>query len=135
MNHRVRNIGQAQVIELLEQKLAAHNASALKALVRQSLDKACRRIILNIEAVADIDSFGLMALLACHKMAAPDAKIIICGANKNVSNGFSITRLNRMLHVCRDIESALEKVSREDATVRRSLVSQLGSMFARPAEA
>lgn len=68
--------------------------------VRAALEGGARHVIMNLEDVPDIDSFGV-ALLASSHMSAVNrgGRLMICHLSRKLQHLFAITRLDTVFEI------------------------------------
>ncbi len=89
------------------EQLEAANSHQLKRTVRDAFLKGNCKILIDLSLVNEIDSFGIVTLLSCHKLVQPEGKIVFSGLQKQIMNGISLTRLRQVLNIAPDKSKAL----------------------------
>jgi len=94
------------VVKVLEARIVADIAPQFKARLIEYVNKGNRKIILDLSAVAFIDSSGLGALIGSLKAMGNDGELALCGATDAVVNMFKLTRMNKVFRLFANQEEA-----------------------------
>ncbi len=104
MNFTLEKLNNYQLFSINEERLDAHNSSALKDAILHVIEQGETQIIVQLEKVRFIDSSGLGALLSGHKNAAAKAgKLVLVSIQPQVLSMFELTRLNRVFEIYADL--------------------------------
>ncbi|MFP4379878.1 MAG: STAS domain-containing protein [Candidatus Sumerlaeia bacterium] len=96
------------IITIMADSLEAMNSKTFKDQIAPHL-AANRNLILNFGPVSFIDSSGCGALLSClRQLNARDGDLKICNASRPVKTVFELVRLNRVIEIYPDCESAVQ---------------------------
>lgn len=87
------------ILTPMEKQLDAAAAPRFKSAVTGWIDQGHRRILLDLEKVAFIDSSGLGAILSLLKAVGDDGDILLCRIQPAVEPLFKLTRMNRVFHI------------------------------------
>jgi anti-sigma B factor antagonist len=72
----------------------------LRPAVRAAIERGARHIILNLEDVTDIDSYGVATLASSHMSAVSrGARLMISNLSRKLQHLFAITRLNTVFEI------------------------------------
>lgn len=83
--------------------------TTLHNLVKSQLDRGRRNVLLNLEGVEFIDSFGVGEILASYISTQNlGGKLKLCRISKKLLLIFQITMLTKVLDIQEDCERALE---------------------------
>jgi anti-sigma B factor antagonist len=73
---------------------------SLRAAVRAAVEGGARHIILNLQDVSDIDSFGVAVLASTHMSAVSrGGRLMISNLSRKLQHLFAITRLNTVFEI------------------------------------
>lgn len=92
------------VIEVDVDRLDAAAAPALKTRLQKRMEGSTRKILLNLERVAFMDSTGLGVLVSLVKMLGRDGAIAVTGVQPPVRRLFELTRLDTVFRMTNGIE-------------------------------
>jgi len=83
--------------------------TTLHSLVEAQLDRGRRKVLINLEGVSFIDSFGVGQILASYTSTQNlGGKFKICGISKRLLLIFQITMLHKVLEIHEDCQHALD---------------------------
>lgn len=99
--------GDALVAKLLESRLDASSAPALKKRISALIRDGHHRIALDISGVEFIDSSGLSALVSGLRQLQGDGDLVLIGLRSTVLSMFKLTRLDRVFRIFPDQTQAL----------------------------
>lgn len=100
------------VVTLAEERLDAHNSGELKDRFLRLLEEGRRQLVVDLSALAFIDSSGLGALLSGYKNATQrGGTLVLCGPQPRVRAMFELTRLNRVFDIYPTVQEALASQS------------------------
>lgn len=103
-----RFFDEATVVLVVEGRLNAQTADALKKRVKQLIAKHYIHLVLDLTEVSFIDSSGLSAIVAGLKATHEKAgSIKLVGLNSRTKQVFELTRLTKVFEFYPDVESAL----------------------------
>lgn len=111
MQAEITKQGNVVVVRLLDARLNAEAATALREKLVEAVRAGERTIIINIASVEFIDSSGLGALVAVKKAMAEDGVLTITGTQEPVMTLFRLTRMHRLFKMSRSEEEALRELS------------------------
>jgi len=100
-------IGDAQVTKVIESRLDASSAPALKKKIGALIASGHRRIALDLTEVEFIDSNGLSALVSALRQLQSDGDLVLIGPRATVLSMFKLTRLDRVFRIFPDQAQAL----------------------------
>lgn len=104
MNFTLETHNHYQLFSIDEERLDAHNSSALKDAILHVIEQGETQIIVQLDKVRFIDSSGLGALLSGYKnAAAKSGKLILVSVQPQVLSMFELTRLNRVFEIYTDL--------------------------------
>ena len=107
MNLHLENINNFSVLNILDERIDAHNSGELKTYLLQMIDAGEKNLIVQLQHVRFIDSSGLGALLSGNKhMLAKSGKLFLTNIQPQVLSMFELTRLNRVFDIYADINEA-----------------------------
>ena len=99
--------GDALVALVLESRLDASSAPALKNRITALVRRGHRRIALDLSEVEFIDSSGLSALVSVLRQLQGEGELVLVGLRSTVLSMFKLTRLDRVFRVFPDQPQAL----------------------------
>lgn len=116
MTIETRVEGPATVMELHGAMTSNDGDPLLRPAVRAAIERGARHIILNLEGVTDIDSYGVAILASSHMSAVSrGGRLMISNLTRKLQHLFAITRLNTVFEIyateadaiadCRDADS------------------------------
>ncbi len=97
------------VVHLAEPRLDAAIAIRFKERMREIADQPGTRVLIEMSKVEFLDSSGLGAVVAVMKSLAPDRQLELCALTPNVEKVFRLTRMDSVLSLHPDLETALGK--------------------------
>jgi anti-sigma B factor antagonist len=106
MRYEERKIGDLFVAKVMESRIAADLAPALKADLIEFVKRGHRTFVLDLSEVTFIDSSGLGALIASLKVIGDGGELALCGARENVASMFKLTRMNKVFRMFGNPEEA-----------------------------
>ena len=93
-------------IRIVDERVDAAAAPALKLDLERALDAAPRRVVLDLEGVKFMDSTGLGLLVSLLKRMGPEGTIAAAGAQPAVARLFELTRLDSIFRLAADLDGA-----------------------------
>jgi anti-sigma B factor antagonist len=97
----------ATVAEVLIPRLDASMASSFKNELLEIIKNGVTKLVLDLSAVAFIDSSGLGALVSILKAMNGKGSISIAGANSTVMGLFKLTSMDRVFSIHATVDAAL----------------------------
>src|SRR5262249_50416477 len=95
-----RVAGSATVMELHGALTSNEGDPALRPAVRAAVEGGARHVILNLQDVSDIDSFGAAVLASSHMSAVNrGGRLMISNLSRKLQHLFAITRLNTVFEI------------------------------------
>jgi len=108
MNANLEKINGYSVLNVLEERIDAHNSAGLKEMFLRLIEQGEVNIVVQLDTVRFIDSSGLGALLSGHKnVMAKSGRFILAGCKPQVLSMFELTRLNRIFEIYGDLTEAI----------------------------
>ena len=99
MTIETRPAGSATVLEL-HGSLTSNDDPGLRPAVRLAIEQGARAIVVNLEDVSDIDSFGVAVLASSHMSAVNrGARLMISNLTRKLRHIFAITRLDTVFEI------------------------------------
>ncbi|MEZ4701438.1 MAG: STAS domain-containing protein [Rhodothermales bacterium] len=108
MRTRERNVGNVLVIEILERRLDAKNAVAIKSLLLKKFDSNVFDIAIDMGSVNFIDSSGLGAFVTAMKLLGDRGSLVFYGVRPVVADVFRLTRMDRIFKMLPTEPEAIE---------------------------
>lgn len=111
MNFTVTTEHNFTVLTSNVEKLDASNASDLKSELVLLNKKGVNSMVINLSSTKYCDSSGLSAILVANRLCKDtNGKFILCGLQPNVSKMISISQLDKVLTIYKDLEEATSQV-------------------------
>jgi anti-sigma B factor antagonist len=89
----------ALVAKMLDSRLDASSAPALKKRITALIGSGHHRIALDLSEVEFIDSSGLSALVSALRQLQGDGDLVLIGPRSTVLSMFKLTRLDRVFRI------------------------------------
>ena len=89
----------AIIERVLESRLDASSAPALKKRISTLISSGHRRIALDLSAVEFIDSSGLSAIVSALRLIPGGGELVLIGLRSTVLSMFKLTRLDRVFRI------------------------------------
>ncbi|HEY1851283.1 MAG TPA: STAS domain-containing protein [Candidatus Binataceae bacterium] len=99
--------GDALVATVLESRLDASSAPALKKRMAALIKDGHHRLALDLSAVEFIDSSGLSAMVSALRQLQGDGDLVLIAPRNTVLSMFKLTRLDRVFRIFPDQTQAL----------------------------
>lgn len=96
------------LVNFLQLRLDAKLAVEFKNTMQELIEAGNFDIILNLEKVEFIDSSGLGAIVTCLKTIGRRGDIVICCLSDDVEQMFTLTRMNKVFKIFKDLDSAVK---------------------------
>ncbi|NOT86040.1 MAG: STAS domain-containing protein [Methylococcaceae bacterium] len=107
MNLNLEKINGFSVLNILDERIDAHNSGDLKTYLLQLIESGEKNLIIQLQQVRFIDSSGLGALLSGNKhIIAKSGKLALTNIQQQVLSMFELTRLNRVFDIYADLNEA-----------------------------
>lgn len=111
MNFTVTTEHNFTVLTSNVEKLDASNASDLKSELVLLNKKGVNSMVINLSSTKYCDSSGLSAILVANRLCKDtNGKFILCGLQPNVSKMISISQLDKVLTIYKNLEEATSQV-------------------------
>lgn len=110
MEINTRDVNDIAVFEIAgEIRRTDTPGATLHQLVKSSLDRGRRNILLNLKSVEFVDSFGVGEILASYISTQNlGGKLKLSGISKKLYLVFQVTMLTRVLDICETEDAALK---------------------------
>ncbi len=108
MRFRERKVGEILVVEILERRLDAKNAVAIKSVFLKKFDAGVFHIAIDMGSVNFIDSSGLGAFVTSMKLLGDRGTMVFFGVRPAVVDVFRLTRMDRIFKMHHSEPEALE---------------------------
>ena len=100
------------IVDVADDRLGYPKTVVLKSHVLHLLEEGHRHIVLNLEKLDMLDSFGLAVLISLLKMCRERAgSLALCGLNDSVNRLIEITRMERVLAIYPSEGQAIQHLS------------------------
>ena len=100
MTIETRVAGPATVLALHGAFSTTDGDPGVRPAVRAALEGGARQIVLNLEDVSDIDSFGVAVLASSHMSAVNrGGRLLLCNLSRKLQHLFAITRLDTVFEI------------------------------------
>jgi len=81
----------------------------LRAHLRDALDAAPHRLVVDLEGVEYMDSSGVATLVEAMQIARrSNTRLVLCGMNQRVRSVFEIARLDRVFLIVPTLDAAMD---------------------------
>ena len=88
--------------------LLAQNSDGLVAQLRGNLTPACRRCVLEVAGLTQLDSSGVGALVTCHNLAREiPVAIALAGLSGRALQAIQVAKADRFMALHPSVEAAL----------------------------
>jgi anti-sigma B factor antagonist len=115
MNTKCDKIGDVIVITLIEPRFTNMHASEFRDKMQSLIDEGNSNFVINLEKVNYMDSSGLGAIISSNNYVQDyneqnetSGKIVISGMNKTVEVLFSLLKVNKLMKIFPDKQTAIE---------------------------
>lgn len=98
-------------VRLLDRALDAYASAGFRERLAELVRQGHARIVLDLGAVDFLDSSGLGAVIACHRMLEGSGSLALCGCNPGVLQVLRLARLDRLVTIAGDAEQAAAALS------------------------
>lgn len=111
MNFTVTTENNFTVLTSNVEKLDASNASDLKSELVLLNKKGVNSMVIDLSSTKYCDSSGLSAILVANRLCKDtNGKFVLCGLQPNVSKMISISQLDKVLTIYKNLEEATSQV-------------------------
>jgi len=104
--------GSTLVVTISEDRIDAASAVQFKDAMREAVEQATDRVILDMTEVDAIDSSGLGAIVSVMKFLGAERSFELAGLSDKVMTVFRLTRMDSIITVHDSVEAALGPVAR-----------------------
>ncbi len=108
MKSQEHKSGDVLVVEILDRRLDAKNAVAVKSYFLKKFDEGECSIAVDLNAVSFIDSSGLGAFVTAMKLLGDRGTIVFFGVRPEVADVFRLTRMDRIFTITKSEPDALQ---------------------------
>lgn len=109
MNLKTEINGVRAIINVMEERLDAHNSDNLKSEMNRLFENGIKDIIIDLKEVRFIDSSGLGVLVSGYKNSSiRQGTIKLTGLQTQVKSMFELTRLHRVFDIFQTVDEALD---------------------------
>jgi anti-anti-sigma factor len=106
--------GDVCIVRVSEPKMAYATLEALQSKLYERIANDVRKMVINLEKAAFIDSFGLGVLVATsRRMQKANGQMKLCGVGERVAMSLRITRLDLTLDIVDSEEEAIRSLDGE----------------------
>ncbi len=96
------------LVQVVSERIDAHNSDAMKERIKQLFDGGARDVLVDLHEVLFIDSSGLGALVSVFKSAMTcRGRLALAGLRDQVRSMFELTRLNRVFDIYATVDEAV----------------------------
>jgi anti-sigma B factor antagonist len=108
MNLQIDERGNVILIQIMEERLDAHNSTDLKTRMLDLFEEGKNNMVVDLGGVRFVDSSGLGALVSGFKNAsARNGNLKLASLQPQVQSMFELTRLHRVFEIFNSSEDAL----------------------------
>lgn len=97
--------GELRIVTVMDSRIDAAVAIQFKDQMREIIEDAPERVVLDLSRVTFVDSSGLGAIVASMKLAGQPRRLELAGLTRNVQKVFALTRMDRVFSIHPDIET------------------------------
>jgi len=108
MNLKVKDYGEAILVEVKEPRIDAAVAIQFKDSLRDLTENGPPRVVLDMKAVDFLDSSGLGAVIAAMKQLGAGRQLELAGLTPTVQKVFRLTRMDTVFTIHKTAASALD---------------------------
>lgn len=94
-----RDIGDTRIVTVHDPRIDAAVAIQFKDRMRDIIDDAPDRVVLDLSQVTFVDSSGLGAIVAAMKLASDGRRLELAGLGRTVAKVFALTRMDRVFTI------------------------------------
>lgn len=105
MELSIRDVGTTRFITVEEARIDASVAIQFKDKMRDLVEDAPGRVVLDLSKVGFIDSSGLGAVVAAMKQAGAPKSFELAGLTRSVQKVFALTRMDRVFTIHPNVAS------------------------------
>lgn len=109
MNLSFRTEGDLGVVAVGDARIDASVAIEFKERIRSLTAEQTGPVVLDLHQVEFVDSSGLGAIVAVHKLLGPGRKLVLIGLGPSVTKVMALTRMDTVLAIHPDLGSALNR--------------------------
>ncbi len=114
MEISIQQVERASVVQL-PQRMVLAGAAELRNTIRNHIEGACPRVVLDMSGVEFVDSSGLSVLVSALKAArAAQGDVVLLDPTEPVMALILLTRMHEMFEICRSLDAALEVFQAEE---------------------
>jgi anti-sigma B factor antagonist len=88
--------GEVLVLSLFDARIDGRVGTELKQTIADIINRGHRRVVIDLTAVAYIDSTGLGAIVASLKMIGRQGELVLCGLSDSATTLFKLTRMDKV---------------------------------------
>ena len=102
-----RKLGDVDVIDITGRLSLGNTLLSIERSILTLIEQGSHRLVINITALASIDSAGIGMLMACSgQMEQRQGKLRIAGAQGGVARSFEMVHLGRVAALDADLDTA-----------------------------
>ena len=98
--------GPVDIVSVEADRIDAASAVQFKDAFKAATEDGTRTVVLNMSAVAFIDSSGLGAIVATQKLLGPNRELELAGLRGAVEKVMSLTRMDAVFRIHDDVAAA-----------------------------
>lgn len=106
-----REIDGIHIATVREDRLDASRAPSFKDEMARLIEGGASRVVLDLGAVAFIDSSGLGAIVSALKRLGPRGALAVAGASPAVERLFRLTRMDRVFAMHATVDEAVAQMA------------------------
>ncbi|MFW5488652.1 MAG: STAS domain-containing protein [Desulfovibrio sp.] len=110
MQFEQREIDGIQVLKVVEKRIDLGNHLELKGEITRLVRKGAKYLILDLGLVQLVDSSALGIIILCSRGACGECPLVLCNLHRKIISIFKAAKLETLLLLADDIESAVGKV-------------------------
>lgn len=120
MNIRTEKTGKILVVNVNEPKFTNTHSADFKEKIENLINEGNNYILINLDKVKYMDSAGLGAVISCYNYLtdtllknSESGKFSICSLNESVEYLFSMLRLNGIIDIYNNSETACSEMEKK----------------------
>ena len=107
----INRTGDVEIVRIKQPKLNHTALAELQVELGQRIDSGARKMLINLEPVAFVDSFGVGVIAeATRRMEKAGGELRLCGVGERVMMSLTITRLDQRIQILDNENEALESL-------------------------
>ncbi|MGD9972265.1 MAG: STAS domain-containing protein [Desulfatirhabdiaceae bacterium] len=106
-----RIVGNVLVLRPMTSTIDASVSILFKGKIIDWTTKGYHLIVLDLSEVEFMDSSGLGILMSLLKTLGKEGRLVLCHIHDSVRSLFKITRVDRIIPICSDVDDAIQRIN------------------------